>query len=184
MSLENYLCQLIVVRGIKAVQVSDTVEFCHYYLTQPILAHTYRFLHGMNTISYSLKDAPNITCDAQLIAITELRDLFKRWDGPYQVTTVSPMRPKPKLKLKDLRNRRKTHIPLTPPPPRVPKPMPATQYPRVNFTGVAAPTQRLDKSTPRVETSQPHQSDFPEPVDRRTWSHQSPPLPIPAELIA
>ena len=142
-SLENYLCQLIVVRGIKAVQVSDTVEFCHYYLTQPTLAHTDRVLHGMNTLSYALKDAPNITCDAQLIAITELRDIFKRWDGPYQVTTVSPMRPKPKLKLKDLRNRRKTRIPPTPPHPRVPNLTPDSQSPRVNFPGVSVPTPRV-----------------------------------------
>ena len=142
-----------------------------------MLMHADRILHGMNMISCSLKDALTITFDAQLRAITELRDLLKQWDDPSQFTTVFPPRPEPKLKLKDRRKRHKTCIPLTPPLPRVTKPTLAAQSPRVNLPGVAAPT-------PRVETSQPQKVDLQEAVYRRTRSHQYPQLPMKTYLIA
>ena len=56
MSLEHYWCQLIVAKDTKAVQVSDTVEFCHHYRTRPTLTHTDRILHGMNNLYCALKD--------------------------------------------------------------------------------------------------------------------------------
>ena len=70
MSLENYRCQLIFAKDTKAVQVLDTVEFIHHYLTQPTLIHTDRILHGINTILYALKYSQEITCYAQLRDIT------------------------------------------------------------------------------------------------------------------
>ena len=69
-SLEHYRRQLIVAKDTKAVQVSDTVELCHHCRIQPMLTHAGRILYRMNTLSFALKDAPTITCDAQLIVIT------------------------------------------------------------------------------------------------------------------
>ena len=104
----------------------------------------------MNTLSCALKYLPKITCDSQIRAIIEIRDIFNQWSNPSQLTTVSPA---PKLKLKDRIHQHKTRILLTPPPPRVTKPTPAAQSPRVHFPEVAALTPRLETSTPRVETS-------------------------------
>ena len=172
----------------KAIQVLDTVEFHHHHLTQPTLTHVDIILHGINTLSCSLKYAPTITFDIRLRAITKLRDLFKRWADPSQLATF-PTRPKPKIKYRG--NWRKTHIPptpktripLTPPPPRVLKPTTASQSPRGDFSGVMAPTPRVETSSPRVETSQPHQESMSEPVSQSTRLHQSPPLPMSTEPI-
>ena len=180
-SLGHYRCQLIVAKDTKSGQVLDAVEISHHYLTQPKLTHADRFLHGMTTLLYALKDAPAITCDAQLIAIAEFMDLFKKCADPYQFTTVSPV---PKLKLKDRRHRRKNNIPPTPPPTRVPNPTLAAQYLKVQFPGVAAPTPRVETSTPRMEPLQPHHAYFPELVARHKRSHKSPQLLIPTKPIA
>ena len=77
MSLEHYQFQLIFVNYTKAFQVLDTVEFRHHYLTQPTLMHADIILHGMNTLSCALKDAPTITFYEHLRAITELQELFQ-----------------------------------------------------------------------------------------------------------
>ena len=185
-------------------KLSVTVNCCEGYqgssgirhsrISSP-LPHTtntytlWRILHGIKNISCALKYALTITCDAQLRAITELRDLLKRWADPSQLTTV-PLGHKPKTE--DRRNRRKdcipptpkTRIPLTPPPPRVPNPELDAQSPRGNFTGVAAPNPRVETSAPRVETYQPHQTAMPKPIARITCLHQSQPIPIPTEHIA
>ena len=91
-SLEHYHCQLIIARDTRVVQVSDTVEFCHHYLSQPTLTHTDRILHGMNTLLCALMDAPTVACNAQLRAITELRYLFQQWVYPSQSSTA-PLQP-------------------------------------------------------------------------------------------
>ena len=147
--LEHYPCQLIFAKDTNAVQVSYTVEFRHQYLTQPTLPHADRILHGMKTLSFSLKYAPTITCDAQLGSIKEIREIFKRWINLSRLTTVPP-RPKPKVKYHG--KRRKSHIPpitntripLTPPSPRVPNLTTDAQYPRVHFLGVTALTPRVE----------------------------------------
>ena len=55
----------------------------HHYIKQPMLTHSDRVLHGMNTLSCDLTDAPAVNCDEQLIVITEIMYLFKRWADPY-----------------------------------------------------------------------------------------------------
>ena len=73
MSLEHYRWQLIVAKYTKEFQVSDTVKFCHYYLTQTTITHADRFLHGINTLLCALIDTHTINCDTQLIAIHRTR---------------------------------------------------------------------------------------------------------------
>ena len=114
--------------------------------------------------------------------------LFKIWADPSQLTTVPLIS---KTKIKDNGNRRKACIPPTPkirihptpPPPTATKPTTAEQSPRGDFPGVAAPDPKVETSDPRAENPQPHQAATLEPVARHTRSHQSPPTPIPTELI-
>ena len=63
-SLEYYSYHLIVAKDTKAVQVSDTVESLHQFFTQPTLMHSDRVLHGMNRLSFALKDTLTIPCDS------------------------------------------------------------------------------------------------------------------------
>ena len=179
---------MIVVEDTKAVQVSDTVGFCHNYLNQPTLTHTDIILHGTNTLSCALKYAPTITCDSQLRAITELNGIFQQWSGPSQLNTVPPL---PKPKIRDHGKRRKYLIPSTqnicihpaPKPPRVNKSTTTTQSPRVHFPEISVPTPRVDTSSPKVETSHPQQAHMPETIDRRTRLHQPPRILIPTDPV-
>ena len=107
-SLEHYWCLLIDVKDTKSDKVSDTVEFLHHYLTKPTLTNDDRVLHEINTLSCDLKDAPTISCNALLRAITELRELFKQWADPSQFATV-PVQPK-----NNYRSRKTTQILHTP----------------------------------------------------------------------
>ena len=47
---------------------SDTVEFCHSYLTQPSLTAEDKLFHVMSILTCALKDAPTATYNAQLDA--------------------------------------------------------------------------------------------------------------------
>ena len=138
-----------------------------------MLTHAGRILYRMNTLSFALKDAPTITCDEQLRAIIEVRDLFKICADPSQFS-IGPPQPEPKI-----RDRRKcctTRIPptpntcitLAPPPTRVHKPKMAANSPMVHIPGVVAPTPRVETSDPRVEIYQPHQAAMPKPIARST----------------
>ena len=73
-SLYHYRCQLVVAKDTHAIRVSDTIKFLHHYLTQSLLTPEDRILHGMNTLACALEDEHTSICDAQLSAITALRD--------------------------------------------------------------------------------------------------------------
>ena len=57
----------------RAVQIPDTVEFCHHHLTQPEFTPMELIVHGMNKLTCALKYAPQIACDNQLFAINVLQ---------------------------------------------------------------------------------------------------------------
>ena len=75
-SLEHYRCQHVAPKDTKAVQVSDTLEYWHHYLTQPNLTPEDCVLHGLQTLTCALEDAPIQMCDAQLRAISALHKIF------------------------------------------------------------------------------------------------------------
>ena len=78
-SLEYYRCQRVAPKDTKAVQVSNTLEYFHHYLTQPTLTPEYRVLHGLQTLTCALEDAPIQMCDKQLCAIIALHNIFGHW---------------------------------------------------------------------------------------------------------
>ena len=77
----HYRCQNVISKDTKATQVSDTVEFWHHHITQPSLTSDDRILHGVLTLTGGLKNAPTVACNAQLWAISELRDALQGWSG-------------------------------------------------------------------------------------------------------
>ena len=57
-ALQQYRCHTIVAKSTRAVQISDTVEFRHQHLTQPEVTPMDLIVHGVNTLTCTLKDAP------------------------------------------------------------------------------------------------------------------------------
>ena len=76
--LEHYRCQRVASKDTKAVQVSDTLEYWHHYLTQRTLTPEDHVLHGLQTLTCALEDAPIQMCDEQLRAISDLHKLFRQ----------------------------------------------------------------------------------------------------------
>ena len=75
-SLEHYRYQRVAPKDTTAVQVSDTLEYRHHYLTQPTLTPDDRVLHGLQILTCALEHAPTEMCDAQLRAISAIRDVL------------------------------------------------------------------------------------------------------------
>ena len=50
-SFEHYRCQLVIPADTREINVSDTVEFLHQFITTPTLTPEYRILHGINTLA-------------------------------------------------------------------------------------------------------------------------------------
>ena len=74
----------------KSTLLSDTIEFRHDYLAQPITTHANRLTHALHFLSSSIRETPSAVIDAQLDAIRELRDLFQNW-----TQTTDPQYPSP-----------------------------------------------------------------------------------------
>ena len=71
-SFEQYRCQLVIPANTRAINVSNTVEFIHHFITTPTLTPEYRILHGINTLSNAIQYKLSATYDAQIQAITKL----------------------------------------------------------------------------------------------------------------
>ena len=77
--LEHYRRQRVAPKDTKAVQVSDTLEYCHHYLTQPTLTPEDRVLHVLQTLTCAIEEAPIQMCDEQLRKISALHNIFGQW---------------------------------------------------------------------------------------------------------
>ena len=143
----------------REINVSDTVEFLHNFITTPTLTPEDRILYGINTLSSTIQDRPTATYEAQIQAITKLWDMCIGWAGIYtphksQVQEqTSPRNHSPRVE--NLQHPQKSQQP-----PRVPEnnniPKPT---PRVHMQDqVPAPAPRVD---PNKEIDQ-------EPVGCRT----------------
>ena len=80
---EHYRCQLVIPTDTREINVSDTVEFIHHFTTTPTLTLEDFILHGTNTLSSTIKYRPTATYEAQIQAITKLRDICTGWTGIY-----------------------------------------------------------------------------------------------------
>ena len=78
---EHYRCNRFVAKDTKAEAISDTVEYCHQSITGPTVTPADWILHGIYTLTNALTDAPSAVHDAQLNAITVLRNAYQNWAG-------------------------------------------------------------------------------------------------------
>ena len=68
-ALQHYRCPTIVAKSTRAAEVTDTVELSHHNLTLPTVTPMDLIVHGVNTLTCDLQDAPTIACKNQLAAI-------------------------------------------------------------------------------------------------------------------
>ena len=59
--LEHYRWQVVIPANTREIIVSDTVEFLHKFITYPTITPEDCILHGLNTLSGAIKDAPTET---------------------------------------------------------------------------------------------------------------------------
>ena len=141
-TLNHYLCFHVTDATTKSLLYSDTVEFMHDYLTQPIVSYSDRIVHALNFLSCAVKYATAGLYHNQLTAISNLRDLFFGWNPqqpapmpnlatplllsgalsqhpqpPVALPSPPPPRPPPRLATP-------TATPLPPPSPSVNTPLP------------------------------------------------------------
>ena len=89
-AVQHSRCHTIVAKSTRAVQISDTVDFRHQHLTQPEVTPIDHIVHGVNTLTCALKDAPQIACDNQLFAIYALQQAIHRWSKTATNTRAQP----------------------------------------------------------------------------------------------
>ena len=76
-SLNHYYCQQAIDAKMKAVLITDTIEFHHHYLTQPSLTPQDRLIHALQTPTFEMNHAPAIQSAQELQAINHLQHLFQ-----------------------------------------------------------------------------------------------------------
>ena len=98
-SFEHYRCQLVIPAGTREINVSETVEFLHHFITTPTLTPEDCIIHEINTLSSAIQDKPTSTYEAQIQAITKLRDICTGWAGIYtpQKAQVRPRHHSPRV---------------------------------------------------------------------------------------
>ena len=105
MLFEHYRFQLVIPADTQEINVYDTVEFLHQFITTPTITLEYRILHGLNTLSGAIKDVCTATYEAQIQAITKLRDICTGWAGIDTLTNPTlPAHPPRKSKLHELKS--------------------------------------------------------------------------------
>ena len=81
MLFEHYRCQLMIPAETGEINVSNTVEFIHNFITTPTLTPEDRILHGINTLSSAIQDRPAATYKVKIQSIKKLRDICTGWAG-------------------------------------------------------------------------------------------------------
>ena len=77
--MDSYCCFKLVNVDTKSQVISDTVEFCHSYLSVPSPSTEDKIIHGLQVVAGALTGAPPPTSISQVEAITNLRDIFESW---------------------------------------------------------------------------------------------------------
>ena len=167
-ALQHYRCHTIVSKSTKTAQVSDTVEFRQHHLTLPKITPMDRIVHGVNTLTCALQDAPSIACNNQLAVIQALRQAIKLWAHPKlpfvevpKVTTPPPTNTQRRSILGPMR--RLTNV------------KPQDLLPRVVIHKPNAST-----SAPKIPSIKEHYK----PVSQRTWSKFPYTVDSPPPMVA
>jgi hypothetical protein len=78
-ALDSYGCFKLVKTNTKSQVISDTVKFCHLYLSVPVPSVEDKFIHSLQVITGAIWGAPPPKSVSQLEAITALQEIFESW---------------------------------------------------------------------------------------------------------
>jgi hypothetical protein len=78
-ALDSYCYFKLVKSDTKSQVISDTVKFCHLYLSVPVPSAKDKTVHGLQVIAGAIRGAPPPTSVSQLEAITSLQEIFELW---------------------------------------------------------------------------------------------------------
>ena len=95
---QHYCCFHVVDGATKALLFSETVEFLHEYLNQPMVTEGNRIVHVINFLSCAVKYDPATIHHEQLTAISKLRDLFNNWIPKASMKPTPPFPAPPTIK--------------------------------------------------------------------------------------
>ena len=194
----------------REINVSDTVEFLHKFITYPTITPEDCILHGLNTLSGAIKDAPTATQDAQIKAITALGDICSGWAGNDTLANPAPpvqpprkslvpepiVQPHRSPRVKEVQHPQKAQQPTRAPeeknrPGKAPKVHFQDQVPEPD-TRVPPKKEAIQEPVGHRTHSQSHTSE--QPIARRTRSQlkqalsvtlsQASQIKFPRELLA
>ena len=148
-ALQHYQCIHAVDAVTNHLLSSNTVKLLHGYLTQTTMYLSDRIFHALNFLSCAITNDPNAVHHKQLLAISNLRDLFSNWipstnlypptpdsvSSPPLPVTVLPVQGQPPLPPPQV-----DPLPRVVPLPRVNPPPRVDQFPRIAAYPTIAPT--------------------------------------------
>ena len=127
-ALLHYRNFSVIAKDKNSLQLSETIELRHAYLYQYSITSEDRIIHGMYTLTCEMTDAPAVTFNTQLDAITNLHDKFGQL-----IDTITLKYPVPD--------------------PRVAPPAPPTSPPMMTCTITSVPRIPLSAPTPSVAST-------------------------------
>jgi hypothetical protein len=78
-ALDSYCCFKLVKANTKSQVISDTIKFCHAYLSVPVPSAEDKIIHSLQVLARAIQGAPPPTSVSQLKAITALQEIFESW---------------------------------------------------------------------------------------------------------
>jgi hypothetical protein len=94
-ALDSYRCFKLVKTDTKSQVISDTVKFCHSYLSVPVPSAEDKIIHGLQVVADAIQGAPPPTSVSQLKAITLLQEIFESWRALAPPSLRATHRPAP-----------------------------------------------------------------------------------------
>ena len=79
LALQHYRCLTLFDSKTKHVSISDTVEFLHTHLQQPMLTPEYCILYAVHLITCEIQDVKSKNTASQRAAIQDLKRIFNTW---------------------------------------------------------------------------------------------------------
>jgi hypothetical protein len=128
-ALDSYRCFKLVNADTKSQVISDTVEFCHSYLSVPAPSTKDRIIHGLQVVAGALTGLAPPTSISQVDAIANLWDILESWRLLSPPSFQPPRIPMPG----------RPRVPTQEPPRVASQPLPNPALPRLSISSWSPP---------------------------------------------
>ncbi len=103
-ALDSYHCFKLVKSDTKNQVISDTLTFCHLFLSVPVPSAKDKIIHGLQVVAGVIRGTPPPTSVSQIKAITSLQEIFESWCPLAPPSLLPTHRPAPSPPRLNLRN--------------------------------------------------------------------------------